>query len=129
MDPFAFEEEIRFLDVGTRDVVYLQRAWDPVSGATLHAETGIWRCTPEGVLAATVAQPRTAEVSEGTIRNGIIELASTSVGRASGSAGLAETRRRYRLSEDVLEYDFAMATTRVQEQAQHLMAQLRRDLG
>lgn len=69
MGTFPFEEEVTFIDVGTRDVVYMQRAWDPGSGEVLHAETGTWRATPDGVLAATIAQPRTAEVSEGNDRS------------------------------------------------------------
>ena len=126
MDPFPYEEEVQFQDVGTRDVAYAQRAWDPASGATLHSEAGILRCSPEGVLAMTVAQPRTAEVSEGTIQGGEIELHSTSIARAANGAPLAGTHRHYRVIGDELSYTFEMATLSVGEVTQHLSGTLAR---
>jgi len=126
MGTFPFEEEVRFLDVGSRDVVYLQRAWDPGSGEVLHAETGTWRATADGVVAATIAQPRTAEVSEGTIGPGMVELVSTSVGRAANASPLVATRRSYRLSGDELTYEFEMTTFKVEASTRHLTGTLRR---
>ena len=58
MEPFDFEEEIRFLDVGSRDLAYLQRAWRANTDEVLHAEAGMWRATDEGQLTAMIAQPR-----------------------------------------------------------------------
>lgn len=126
MGTFPFEEEVTFIDVGTRDVVYMQRAWDPGSGEVLHAETGTWRATPDGVLAATIAQPRTAEVSEGTIGPGVVELASSSVGRAVNASPLVATRRSYRLNGDELTYEFEMTTFKVTASTRHLAGTLRR---
>ncbi len=90
--------------------MYLQRGWDPDSGEVLHAEAGMWRATQDGVLAATIAQPRTAEVSEGTISRGLIVLASTNVGRAAHASPLVATQRTYRLSGDKLTYAVEMTT-------------------
>jgi hypothetical protein len=126
MQPFPFEEEVRFLDVGSRDLAYLQRAWTPSSGEVLHAEAGMWRCSPEGGLVVTISQPRRSEVSEGTIRTGVIELASTGTGQATGVAPVVASRRRYRLSGDVLSYEFEMATASVAEPTRHLVGTLRR---
>jgi len=129
MDPFSFEEEVRFLDVGSADLAYLQRAWAPSSGGVLHAEAGMWRCSAQGALAVTIAQPRRTEVSEGRIRGGVIELASTSTGHAADAAPVVASRRRYRLTGDVLSYEFEMATPSVAEPTRHLVGTLRRQLG
>ena len=126
MGTFPYEEDVRFLDVGTRDLVYLQRAWDSGSGEVLHAEAGTWRATADGVLAATIAQPRTAEVSEGRIGPGIVELASTSVGRAANASPLVATRRSYRLNRDELTYQVEMTTFAVTTSTRHLAGMLRR---
>ena len=93
MATFPYDEEIRFVDIGSRDLVYLQQGWDPVGAEILHAEAGMWRATQDGVLAATIAQPRTAEVSEGTITAGLIVLASTNVGRAARASPLVATQQ------------------------------------
>jgi hypothetical protein len=126
MATFRYEEEIRFVDIGSRDLVYLQRGWDPASDEVLHAEAGMWRAMPDGVLAATIAQPRTAEVSEGTIKPGLVVLASTNVGRAANASPLVATRRTYRLNGDKLMYVVEMTTLTVTESTRHLAGTLRR---
>ena len=126
MANFPYEEEIRFLDIGSRDLVYLQRGWDPESGEILHAEAGMWRATQDGVVAATIAQPRTAEVSEGTISRGLVVLTSTNVGRAVNASPLVATQRTYRLSADTLTYAVDMTTLKVTTSTRHLVGTLRR---
>ena len=84
MDGFAYDEEIRFTDLGVPSLVYQQRAWSATDGEILHLETGIWRASPEGALAVTVALPRVTEVSEGHLAGETIRLATTSVRRAAG---------------------------------------------
>lgn len=125
MATFQYEEEIRFLDIGSRDLLYLQRGWDPASGDVLHAEAGMWRATSDGVLAATIAQPLTTEVSEGTIRPGSVVLGSTSVGRAANGPPLVTTRRTYRLRGDKLTYVVEMTTLQVRQSTRHLVGTLR----
>ena len=126
MATFPYDEEIRFMDIGSRDLVYLQRGWDPESGEVLHAEAGMWRATQDGVVAATIAQPRTAEVSEGTISRGLIVLTSTNVGRAVNGPPLVATQRTYRLNEDNLTYAVDMTTLQVTNSTRHLVGTLRR---
>jgi len=126
MEPFRYEEEVRFLDVGSGDLAYLQRAWSPASGEVLHAEAGMWRATPEGVLVVTIAQPRRTEVSEGAVRDGLIELSSTGTGHATDASPVVASRRRYRLYGDELSYEFEMATRSVAEPTRHLVGTLRR---
>jgi hypothetical protein len=125
MEPFRYEEEIRFDDLGG-DVAYVQRAWDRASGMVLHAEAGIWRATSEGALVATIAQARRTEVSEGTIREGMIELASTATGSATGVMPVTSSRRSYRLSGDELTYEYAMATRNMATAERHLSGTVRR---
>jgi hypothetical protein len=127
MATFQYEEEIRFVDIGSRDLLYLQRGWDPESGEVLHAEAGMWRATPDGVLTATIAQPRTTEVAEGKISPGLVVLASTTVGRAAIAPPLVATRRTYRLSGDKLTYVVEITTLQVTQSTRHLVGTLRRE--
>jgi hypothetical protein len=126
MATFQYDEEIQFVDIGSRDLLYIQRGWDPGSGEVLHAEAGMWRTTPDGTLAATIAQPRTAEVSEGTISSGVVVLASTTVGRAANGPPLVAIRRTYRLKADKLTYAVEMTTREVTSPTRHLVGSLRR---
>lgn len=125
MEPFAFEEEIRFWHVGAPILLYSQWAWSPADGEALHVETGVWRPVGEGRLAVSVALPRVAEVSEGTVERTRIRLRSTSIRRAEGGAPLVGVRRSYDLEGDSLVYDVSMATEEV-ELTHHLHATLRR---
>lgn len=126
MDDFEYEEEIRFLDLGIPPLVYQQRAWSPEDGELLHVETGIWRSSPEGEVAISVALPRVAEVSEGSVADGRIRLNATSVRRAEGGATLVAVRRSYDCDGTDLRYRIAMATEDVPEVTHHLEATLHR---
>jgi hypothetical protein len=126
MEPFDFEEEIRFLDVGSRDLAYLQRAWRANTDEVLHAEAGMWRATDEGQLTAMIAQPRTAEVSEGTIVDGAVTLQSISIGKSEPPSKLAAVGRTYRIEGDELVWEMQMATQAVPELTHHLTGRLRR---
>jgi hypothetical protein len=125
MAEFRYEEEIRFEDLGG-DVAYVQRAWDPASGMVLHAEAGIWRLTGDGKVVATIAQARRTEVSEGSIRDGEIELTSTSTSAASEVMPVSSSRRTYRLSGESLSYEYAMAVRDMGAAEQHLSGMVRR---
>lgn len=125
MPPFDYAEEIRFEDLGG-DVAYFQRAWDPASGQALHAEAGIWRLTEEGQLVASIAQARRNEISAGTIRDGVAELASTATSAAEGVKPVTESRRSYRLSDGELRYEYAMASGGMAEPQPHLVGTLHR---
>jgi len=56
----------------------------------------------------------------------MVELASTSVGRAANASPLVATRRSYRLSGDELTYEFEMTTFKVEASTRHLTGTLRR---
>ncbi|MCV0404331.1 MAG: FABP family protein [Chloroflexi bacterium] len=126
MEPFAYEEEIRFLELGVPSLVYQQRAWSPDDDELLHLETGIWRSSPDGDLAVSVALPRVTEISEGRIVDGTISLVATSVRRAEGGAALVAVERTYAWEADEIRYRIAMATEEVGDITHHLAGTLRR---
>lgn len=125
MDPFEFEEEIRFSHVGAPILIYSQWAWVPAAGDPLHLETGVWRPTGPDTLAVTVSLPRVAEVSEGTVHGTSIRLESTSMARAAGGAPLVRATRSYDVDGDRLVYDVEMATDEV-DLTHHIHAELAR---
>jgi hypothetical protein len=125
MTAFPYEEEIRFEDLGG-DVAYFQRAWDPVSGMVLHAEGGIWHATSAGTVVATIAQARRTEVSEGTVRDGVVKLVSTGTGSATGVMPVTASRRSYWLDGDAMTYEYAMATRDMSTAERHLSGTVRR---
>ena len=75
-------------------------------------------------MAVTIALPRVSEVSDGTIAGDRIELTSTSVRRAAGGAGLVDVRRMYRLTEEGISYEVAMATEGVPDLTLYLRGTL-----
>jgi hypothetical protein len=125
MAPFAYEEEIRFEDLGG-DVAYSQRAWDPESGRVRHAEAGIWRVIENDVLVATFASPRRTEVAQGPIQDGHTVLVSTDTAAVRGAQRVTSSQRSYRVVGDELTYEFAMTTRYFHGPKPHLAATLRR---
>jgi hypothetical protein len=128
MPAFAYEEEIRFEDLGG-DVAYFQRAWDPERGMVLHAEAGIWRATGDDAVVASIAQARRNEVSAGTVRDGLIQLASTATSAADDVKPVTASRRWYRIDGVALSYEYAMAAGDMTEPVRHLAGTLRRSEG
>jgi hypothetical protein len=127
MDAFPFEEETRFWHAGAGFLYYHLRSWNPGSGIHLHSELGFWRSLPGGGVDVTLAHPLgLTEVAEGTIRDGEIVLASTSVERTPQNASaVVALERRYLVSEDQLDYEVMMATDDV-PLALHIVGRLRR---
>jgi hypothetical protein len=122
---FDYAEEIRFEDLGG-DIAYFQRAWDPATGQTLHAEAGIWRVSAEGEVVASIAQARRNEISAGTVRDGEVRLIATTTDAAEGVRPVTANRRVYRLLGDGIHYAYDMATGDMATPEQHLAGDLRR---
>ena len=53
IEPFTYNEEIRFTHVGRPFLVYSQRTWND-DGQPMHAETGFWRFLRHGVVITVV---------------------------------------------------------------------------
>lgn len=126
IDPFAYEEEIRFWHHGTGFLAYAQRAWVPADGETLHSELGFWRPVGAGRLEACLAHPfGLTEIAAGELDGTAAHLASLDVPR--GPTGLPVTRleRSYRVEGDRLSYELWMATERT-PLARHLTGRLER---
>jgi hypothetical protein len=123
MTAFDYEEEIRFVRLDEGVLRYEQRATGHGDGRIMHAEVGIWRLRPGGRIEVSIAFPSVTEVTEGTTYGDRIELASTSVGRATLGAQLVQARRTYDLAGEP--YDIHMAARDV-SLTRHVWATLRR---
>jgi hypothetical protein len=121
----AYDEVVRFSARSGVSLDYWQRANDVVDVSMLHSETGIWRVTEAGGLEISVALPGATEVSEGTINESAIVLASTTIGLATTGARLIETARRYELQHDAISYEIGIATEGL-SMIGHLVGDLRR---
>jgi THAP4-like, heme-binding beta-barrel domain len=124
---FAYGEEVRFWHVGKPFLAYSQRTWALDDGRPLHAEAGYWRPQPGGRLEVVLAHPTgVAEIQEGTVDGGCIELAATSLARTSTAKDVAALTRRFEFTyPDVLRYWVGMAAAGQPLQL-HLTAELRR---
>jgi hypothetical protein len=124
---FTYGEEVRFWHVGKPFLAYTQRTWALDDGRPLHAEAGYWRPQPGGRLEVVLAHPTgVAEIQEGTVVGGLIELSTTSVARTSSAKEITALSRRFELTApDVLRYTVGMAAVGQPLQV-HLTAELRR---
>ena len=125
---FDYGEEIRFAAVpGKPFLSYQQRTWALDDQRPLHAETGYWRPKPAGRLEVVLAHPTGfAEIEEGTVEAGVIDLVATSIGRAATAKAVDGLRRRFELvGTDVLRYEVQLAAVGQPLQG-HLTAELRR---
>ena len=123
---FRYREETRFWHGGKPVLLYSQRTTDLDDGAPLHSEMGFWRPQPEGRLEVVISHPTGhAELSAGTVADGVIELASTSVTATATAKEVTAVERRFQVSGDVLAYTLAMAAVG-QPMTHHLAATLDR---
>ena len=125
--PFSYGEEVRFLETGKPFLAYTQRTWALDDQRPLHAEAGYWRPQPDGRLEVVLAHPTgLTEIEEGTVTEGRIELAATSIGRTATAKEVVGLTRTFELRKPgVLRYVVAMAAAGQPLQL-HLEAELRR---
>ena len=125
---FDYGEEVRFAAVpGKPFLSYQQRTWALDDQRPLHAETGYWRPKPDGRVEVVLAHPTgIAEIEEGTVADGVITLAASSIGMAATAKQVDGLSRRFELVEpDVLRYEVQLAAA-AQPLQGHLAAELRR---
>jgi len=125
---FDYGEEVRFAAVpGKPFLTYQQRTWALDDQRPLHAEAGYWRPKPEGRLEVVLAHPTgLAEIEEGMVVEGTINLVATSIGRATTAKDVVGLTRRFELvGPDVLRYEVRLAAAGQPLQG-HLTAELRR---
>jgi hypothetical protein len=127
MDPFDYGERLTFEHVGDSFLLYVLRSWSLADGAPLHFERGFLRSGDgPGRVELTLAHPLgLTEVSEGSVVDGVMDLASREIGHTGTGMAVIGVERRYRIEGDVMRYelDMAMETTPM---ARHLEGELRR---
>jgi hypothetical protein len=124
--PFTYRERVTFGHVGKPFLAYGQRTWNPETGMPMHAETGYLRLTAGGRVELLLAHPTgIAEVEEGTLVDGRMELTTTTVGRTATAKDVRSLRRVVTLDGDRLAYDLFMAHADTPE-THHLRAVLHR---
>ena len=125
IERFEYLEEVTFVHVGKPFLGYTQRTRSP-AGAPLHSETGYWRPGPEGTLEVVLAHPfGLVEVSEGSARDGRVELRARTLSATSSGAAVEGLERTLWVEDGVLRYTVEMAASGEPLQ-RHLEAELRR---
>ena len=126
IDPFAYEEEVRFTHNGKPFLAYTQRTWHPEKGHAMHGEAGYFRPLEDGRIEVVVAQPTgIVEVQEGTVEGNKISVASSLVGKTSTAKDVEVLERILEVDGDVLRYEVRMAAVG-QPLQHHLGAELRK---
>jgi hypothetical protein len=127
IESFRYGEEVRFWEVGKPFLAYTQRTWALDDSRPLHAEAGYWRPQAGGRLEVVLAHPTgLAEVAEGTVTGGLIDLTATSISRTATAKEVTALTRRFEfIAPDRLRYAVGMAAVGEKLQA-HLAAELRR---
>jgi hypothetical protein len=129
IEPFDYEEEMRFEDVGDAFLVYEQSSWSPVDRSPIHLERGFLRPGRNGHIELVLAHPiGLTEVSEGPLVGTTFELTSRDVARTSTGLDATSLVRRYRVDGPEMSYRTDMATERT-ALALHLRGELRRVPG
>lgn len=109
-EPFRYGEEIAFEHVGDPFLMYAQRSWLLDDGAPLHFERGFLRPAGTGRVELVLANPLgIAEVAEGTVDGGVIDVSSTSVAVSRTGSPVTELRRRIEGGANTLTYELHMA--------------------
>ncbi|MGH2830202.1 MAG: FABP family protein [Actinomycetota bacterium] len=107
---FGYGEEIRFWHNGKPFLAYAQRTWALDDGRPLHAESGYWRPQPNGRLEVVLAHPTgIAEIQEGIIEGGAIELRSAVLAATSSAKEVTGLARSIAVDGDTLTYTLHMA--------------------
>lgn len=113
-EPFRYGEELAFEHVGKPYLVYSQRSWSLQDGSAIHLERGFVRPAGPGRVDLVLAHPLgIAEVAEGTVRDGVIDVTSVSIALADAADAVTELRRRIELDGDELRYELHMAMREV----------------
>jgi hypothetical protein len=126
IDPFVYRERVTFTHVGKPFLAYQQRTWHPEHGGPMHAEVGYLRHPDRGSVELVLAHPTgIVEVEQGTFGDGVLRLATTTIGLTDTAKRVRSLRREFVLDGDELRYDVWMAHDTVPE-THHLRAELRR---
>lgn len=125
-EPFRYGEEMTFEHVGDAFLMYSQRSWMVEDGAPVHFERGFFRPGGAGRVELVLAHPLgVAEVAEGTVVDGTIDVASTNVATTTTGSPVTVLHRHLEVHGDRLRYELHMAMHEVAVM-RHLAAELSR---
>ena len=125
-EPFTYGEELSFEHVGDAFLVYAQRSWSLAGEEPIHLERGFVRSVGDGRVDLVLAHPiGVAEVAEGTVGDGVLEVASTSISLSGTGSEVTDLRRRLEVDGDVLTYELHMAMREI-PLASHVRSRLSR---
>jgi hypothetical protein len=126
IEPFTYVEEISFVHVGKPWLLYTQRTRHAVEDRPLHAETGYFRPTGDGVVEVVVAYPTGhVEIAEASVGPGSIEIVTATLAATPTAKRVDRVERRISVDGDELHYTLAMAAVG-EPLTPHLEAALRR---
>jgi hypothetical protein len=126
IDPFGFEEEIRFTHVGKPFLAYTQRTWHPEKKHPMHSEMGYFRPLEGGGIEIVIVQPTgIIEIQEGAVDRQRITTTSMLVGKTTTAKDVTQIERTIEVEGDVLRYEVRMAAVGRPLQ-HHLSAELKR---
>jgi hypothetical protein len=109
-EPFSYGEELSFEHAGEPYLLYSQRSWSLEGEEPIHFERGFVRPAGPGRVELVLAHPLgIAEVAEGTVRDGVVEVTTTSVALTGTAKAVTELTRRLRGVGDELRYELHMA--------------------
>jgi hypothetical protein len=109
-EPFTYGEELTFEHAGDAYLLYAQRSWSLDDQEPIHFERGFVRPAGPGRVELVLAHPLgIAEVAEGTVQDGVVEVRTTSISRTSSAKTVTELSRRMEGRDDQLRYELHMA--------------------
>jgi hypothetical protein len=109
-EPFTYAEEVTFEHAGEPYFLYSQRSWSLEEEEPIHFERGFVRPGGAGRVELVLAHPiGIVEVAEGTVREGVIEVSTTSIAQTSTAKIVTELTRRLQVTGDELRYELHMA--------------------
>jgi hypothetical protein len=128
VDPFTYEEELEFGNVGKPYLTYRQRTWlvQEDERVPSHMEFAFWRPRPGGLLEVISAHPNgVAEIEVGTVERSRVALRSFRVVTSASAKDVVRLERDFVVTDDVLAYEVRMEAVG-QGLGPHLRAELRR---
>lgn len=125
IDPFDYEETVRFSHVGKPFLSYAQQTADAGDGRPLHAEVGYLRMARSWVELVVAHPTGVVEVSEGAFDGSAMRLRAKVVAGTGSAKEVSAIERDFFVEGDVLEYSVRMEAVGV-PLTHHLRARLER---
>lgn len=109
-EPFTYGEELTFENAGEPYLLYAQRSWSLDDESPIHFERGFVRPAGAGRVELVLAHPLgIAEVAEGTVNDGVIEVGTKSISLTGTAKSVTELTRRIEASGHELRYELHIA--------------------